>query len=412
MNLVKNNKNIILNMLNQNFSKNELLKVIKKGDKRKYNLWDNSLDKELKLNEYSNKINSNNFKITNIVQQKRKGKPVFIIDPKKGGTDYLALKKADKNLRRIYQVKQADRYQIVNQIKIILDDKMPMHLLKLDIKDFYESIDPYQILNELKMDQLLSHKTYKIIESVFQNHLIKNSGLPRGLPISATLSEIFMKKIDLQIKKTDEIYYYSRFVDDIIIITFSNKNIIFDTIKKKLNSISLTLNNLKQKEIDLIEDINSENGIFNYLGYQFKLEKKKSEISIAPQKIDKIKKRIIKSFLDYFRNNNFKLLKNRIKFLTGNCAIQKNENGFLMTGLHYTYPLINNYKPLKELDTFTYSLLKINKSRISKKIKETLNNSEIDTLLKYSFLNGYKNIIKYSFTKTEILKITTCWKYE
>ncbi|HBV4973744.1 TPA: hypothetical protein MDZ92_005595 [Klebsiella pneumoniae] len=44
------------------------------------------------------------------------------------------------------------------------------------------------------------------------------SGLPRGISLSATLAELCLQEIDSFFLKEKDVFYYSRFVDDILII--------------------------------------------------------------------------------------------------------------------------------------------------------------------------------------------------
>lgn len=43
------------------------------------------------------------------------------------------------------------------------------------------------------------------------------NGLPRGLSISSVMSELYMKYFDLRIRRLEGVYYYARFVDDIVV---------------------------------------------------------------------------------------------------------------------------------------------------------------------------------------------------
>jgi hypothetical protein len=415
-------------MLNQNFAPNELAKVIKKGDGRRYSLWSDINNKEADLKKYSNAIMNSDYKIIHIAKQESKGKPVFVIDSKNGGLDYLAIRKADSNLRKIYQVKQNDRSRIVKQLLSILEDGSPMHLLKLDIKSFYESIDPDILIKKFKTDQLISKKTENILQSLFNHKKIKRiKGLPRGISVSATLSEIFMRKLDREIKKINGVYFYSRFVDDIVIVCFENKDELLESIIQYFKTKSLFLNDSKQDEISLSGGIDVIIGEFNYLGYRFEIRKKKNKktnmlfnkisVYIADSKIIKIKGRIVKIFLEYFTTKDFVLLKNRLKFLTGNCAIDKNRNGWLMVGNYYNYPLLTESSVLRNLDIFLYSLLRNKNGRVGRKIQQVFNDSQINTLLSYSFFKGYYGNgtgrpIIFNFSQSQLKKITKCWKYE
>ena len=82
----------------------------------------------------------------------------------------------------------------------------------------------------------MSNETKQLLEKIF-NKVQQPNGLPRGLNISATLAELYMKDFDHNIVTTDGVFYYSRFVDDIII--FSYKEITLDYLNKILKKILL-----------------------------------------------------------------------------------------------------------------------------------------------------------------------------
>ncbi|MFP3416485.1 hypothetical protein SB773_34170, partial [Bacillus sp. SIMBA_074] len=73
------------------------------------------------------------------------------------------------------------------------------------------------------------------------------------------------------------------------------------------------------------------------------------KISIADKKVKKIKTRITRSFLDFIKNKDFNLLDKRIKFLTGNYGIRKNNDGsVLKAGIFYNYTHLDNEEILIE----------------------------------------------------------------
>lgn len=93
-----------------------------------------------------------------------------------------------------------------------------MWVVRLDVRHFYESINREAILMKLVEDARLSYTTLDLLQTLFKNPIIASStGLPRGLGISAELSELYMKYFDLSIRRVGGVYYYARFVDDIIV---------------------------------------------------------------------------------------------------------------------------------------------------------------------------------------------------
>ena len=231
------------------------------------------------------------------------------------------------------------------------------------------------------------------------------TGLPFGLNLSSTMSELYMRDFDKNIRGIDGIYYFARYVDDIII--FSYKDIdIQKTIEK---------NGYLHSELDFNQDkcetllVNGgRNFSLNFLGYKFSsIGNSNLMISISDNKINKIKTRIIHSFLDFFKKNNFDLLEKRIRFLTSNYLIYKNEDRELKGGLAYNYNLINNYDVLKELDRFLLKTIFSKNGSFGK--KNSLTRTQKSKIKRYSFDFGFHKKVLYKFSRNEHSFIKRCW---
>jgi hypothetical protein len=185
-----------------------------------------------------------------------------------------------------------------------------------------------------------------LMKKVFTNPILTGkSGVPRGMNISATMSELYMRKFDRWVRSYDSVYYYARFVDDIIIFSNSLPDSLklISSLNSQLKDLAegLTINYNKTELFDgkTIENLDIENGKklikkhkLDYLGYAFKVENGRSKnrkliVSIAEKKVTKIKTRVVKAFLDFSKNKNFGLLEKRVHFLTGNYSIRKSEEG-------------------------------------------------------------------------------------
>ena len=119
----------------------------------------------------------------------------------------LLIRKLNDNIKRLYGVKQADRHSIIHQVQILLQEtSRPISILRFDIQKFYESIDKNLILEKIiENDSLLSYQSKYILKNLLleNSQFKRQNGLPFGLNISATLSEIYMKAFDKNIKKID-----------------------------------------------------------------------------------------------------------------------------------------------------------------------------------------------------------------
>lgn len=389
--------------MNHEFSRNNLKKFYRKKDEYLIAPLDDFLLTDLESNILNEEFQFKEFKIIN------KYLNLLDIDI----YDLLVLRKLNSNIKNVYNVKQSDRNSIIHQVSTLLtENSRDMYITRLDIKDFYQSIDINTILTKLlKNDILLSYHSKYLLRQLFQNHnqFIGKKGLYYGLNLSATLSELYMRDFDKKIKSLSGVYYYARYVDDIIIFSFKELDIKRLINDEKLLPKGLSLNS---KKYEYLKIIGSSNFKLDFLGYEFKctkIEKKINfSISISKNKIDKIKKRIILSFLDFYKNSDFDLLHNRIKFITGNYNIYKNDNRFLNGGLSYNYKLVNNEDVFKELDTFLLKTIFSKKGSLGKKNHLTISQKKI--LKKYSFLFSFNNSVFHKFSRSKHSMIKRCWK--
>ena len=173
-----------------------------------------------KLSEVSSNITlkSSTFDVVKAPLQKN-GKDVYFLD----GTPeaFFAEKQIQRNIKYTYKVKQNDRDLIIPQLKSCLNNNYPMHVIRTDIKSFYEKINPDILMDKLNKNAILSLSSRKIIAKLLRSYKnLSNSelGIPRGVGISAYLSELYLKEFDIKVRNLDDIVYYARYVDDIILV--------------------------------------------------------------------------------------------------------------------------------------------------------------------------------------------------
>jgi hypothetical protein len=332
--------------------------------------------------------------------------------------DKLVLRKLNDNIKKLYKDEQANRRIIVFQVKTLLEDECPFWVHRTDISGFYESIDRNRLINKIKSDSLLSYFSQGLITKIFSNPiLIKKSGLPRGLPISSTLSELYMRPFDKLIRGADNVFYYARFVDDIII--FCNRESKLKTLETAIDNYFVENGFAKNKTKTRTfsgERIFRDRPL-EYLGYKFvihklKKGKKKLDISIADAKIKKIKSRIIFSFLDFIKTGDAILLENRIKFLTGNYNVKSSfdDRHNLKAGIYYNYIYINTLIDLYKLNVFYQKSLKAKAKSFGSRLSRVLTPTIKAKLEKYSFKHGFDDKSFYKFNPTIMKKINNCWR--
>lgn len=335
--------------------------------------------------------------------------------------NFFISKKIQDNINKTYNVKQSSRYAILSELINLLEDNFPKYVIRTDIKSFYESIPQKKLLDKINNDYLLSIKTKKFIHQIFtsynnitgQTNPETAKGVPRGVGISAYLSELFMRSIDNKIRELDDLVYYGRYVDDIIVIFVpKSKNIHpmqLTDYKTKLTDLitneGLNLNVKKTNEYNLLDGIfdlrfedNQQHYVPNpiqYLGYDIgskirykingKVDSQNLSVRLSKNKIDKYFNKMKLSFQHFEnkkphnRKNAFKLLSARINYLSSNTKLRNNKDK-VFVGIHYSNPFLNSETSLEKLQT----RLKWHIDRAG------FTSDEKQIMLKYSFIDGFK----------------------
>jgi hypothetical protein len=356
--------------------------------------------------------------------------------------DELTLRRLTEIIKRAYKIKVSDRSNIVNQVKVLLSESTPKHILRLDISTFFESVDRATILDNLKNDRLISFVSLKLIQKFFASlDTINCQGVPRGMAISSVLSELYLVKMDAQIRKIEGVYFYARYVDDIIIFSSKDSDDIYTKILKVLPN-NLSLNAQKSKSYFVgcrcsksclhttglcpcslkckCKSLPDKTLNIEYIGYNFivsdvlganKTNQQSVNLDFAYKKVNRIKTRIILTFLSHIKNPNFDLLKKRLQFLSENQRLRGlNNKGKLKTGIYYNYPLLTKHATLMELDEFVRKIIHSTGSSFTSKVNLSLSSIEKEQLLKLSFLSGYKSRRVIKLSSGVVAAIRRCWK--
>ena len=311
---------------------------------------------------------------------------------------YFLMKQLQYNVYNTYKVKTANRQHIIAQLKNIIKEDLSKAVIVTDIESFYENIDTERLLQKINEDNLLSSISKIIITNLLKQYM-KISGTPRGIPrgigISSFLAEIYMKDFDSKIRQNEQIFYYARYVDDMVIITTEQMAAkIKELIKENLQDIDLTLNKNKTKICTTKS--------FDFLGYKFSMTNK--ILTLSEKRMTKYRNKISSAFEAYQkkyktnRNKASKLLVNRIKYLTGNTKLKNNKSSIL-TGSYFSNILLESDRDLRKLDFY-----------LTQQIKNISNNKLADKLSKYSFMEGFNLKKFYNFSLQELTEITKIWK--
>lgn len=363
--------------------------------------------------------------------------------------NYFVTKQLQRNIYKTFKVKQASRKVIIDQLRLSLDDGFPKIIVRTDITKFYESIPHKKILEKIEENSLLSFPSKKMIRRVLNQYWeiliadgIKSStdervGIPRGIGFSAYLSELYLRSFDNKIKSLPNVTYFSRYVDDIIIIIIPKhrkeiKSVLSykNEIKKiLLSTTSLKINTSKTQVIDLTtENKERKKSItysLTYLGYKFKMSyskktenngimsKDKLPVYMSEVKLQRFKTKIDLSFVDYDKlitkystekNPTERMLLKRIKFLTNNHQLFRRKSNVFI-GVYFSNEFLSMpYLDLIELDIHL-------KDRIST-LPATTNIKLLEKLNNLSFESGFKtkSIVRFNADSFKDGKMIQIWK--
>ena len=140
----------------------------------------------------------------------------------------------------------------VEEIFCYMQENPKYQFLKTDIKGFYENID-HSILLEILKTKIKDKRVISLIEKAIKTptfsssfpkrereNIINHKGIPQGLAISNILAEIYLSDMDEYMNKV--VPFYSRYVDDIMIILPRKANETRTVLRKILSKKNLLLN--------------------------------------------------------------------------------------------------------------------------------------------------------------------------
>lgn len=223
------------------------------------------------------------------------GRKITMFDKNRAGL-MLFDRFASQHLTRAFGIRAKGRDQcvrvLVNTFRISGTAKSARQgLLKMDIQDFYASVDHEILLRKIEKNagvpRFVKQHVRMVLAAYSRLHGV-HKGIPEGVPSSAVLAEIYLEKLDTVLRRDPGIALYLRYVDDIVIV--SDPEFLTDVDKQvcmTLKALGLSKNNLKSKL--LIHPTDSETSI-EYLGYKFIFEAESSKlkaIDLSDQKFSR-----------------------------------------------------------------------------------------------------------------------------
>ncbi|WP_380780512.1 antiviral reverse transcriptase Drt3a [Sphingomonas sp. R86520] len=381
---------------------------IAKNDLKKLKL-DRSAVIDAELRTVSSNAAKSSFRITLKKKVGPKGKPIYVSDD--SPESYFVIKQVQRNIKRIYAVKQSNRNEMAAQVARTLSTDFPFEVVRTDIRTFYESVDRKKLIRKIDDDQLLSTVSKNYIKQTLDAYGVLSGsakGIPRGIGLSAFLGELALRPVDNQIRSLPGVVLYCRYVDDILAVfarpvTGKEVGSYQDLVVKGVEKCGLTTNPDKTQSLVLGS---SKPAKFTYLGYRFAVDSKGCSIRPSATKFLKYKRRVQASFEQYDRDIHvsakkaYRNLVARVRFLTTNARLLNNKASATV-GIYYGNPLVNDLVTFRRLD-------KMLKKRVEGIRRKALRNR----LKLLTFTNGFVNRPYSNFTTQELSRITKAWRDE
>lgn len=382
--------------------------------------------KQSEIAEAYNKVVHGKYRVL-LREVEAKGKDAYAVDdmPSMLISKFVALE-----IRNQYQLRPANRDEVVEELRVLMDDAMPKILIRADIYHFYESILQQELLERIESDDYLTSTSVRYLRKFFYeyNKLTNNQehkGIPRGLSFSPALAEIYLREFDRKVKSINGVYFYKRYVDDIVLLANPNKINVDDcwnAILEIAAGLSLTLHDDDDKIVKAQLPTNDKEKLsFNYLGYQFKYDNGHTALLLTDDKVNRYCKTIDCIFHAYAKVANHRTTDehgkkhtdgliqfiHRIDALTGNGNLDSRRN-FVKTGLFYSNRLLTDLSQLDILDHYLADALN-DPERFAPPLnlfnygegngyKENVERIKNKILTQYSFKSGFRDRRMYRWS--------------
>jgi len=315
----------------------------------------------------------------NIHSYKEEGKEYFFID-QANQAQYFAMKCMQRNIMKVFKVEMVNRHSVMTSLKYLLNNNLPIYIIRTDVKSFFESIQQKRLFEMINRNSLLSRKTIETISRVFKayerlkdkNIVPYGKGLPRGIGISSPLSEVYMQDLDKTIKDRQEVVFYTRYVDDIFIILSDLGK--YKTIQEYYQGLvglfagyDLTLQEDGSDKCKLINLYKTTNGRtineeVTYLGYTLYITKdtrsaRNTVFGLSEKRKQRFKDRVdhvFERFAHVVRvstRHARRDLKDGLNLITGNIRLIKAKSG-VKVGFFYNNDLLDKESDFTELETY------------------------------------------------------------
>jgi len=310
------------------------------------------------------------------------GKQYFEVD-KADRVQHFAMKCLQRNLVKAFGVEMVNRHTVMANLKLMLNNNLPIYIIRTDIQHFFESISQERLVSLIERNSILSNKSKGLIKNIMAGYeeikdkrlVAAGKGVPRGIGISSALSEIYLDELDKMIKGRKEVIFYVRYVDDIFMIMSSmpygfTLASYYQDLENEFHKYGLDLQPVGNGKCQLLDYYKPVNGrphdeSLTYLGYCLYLKKdarnrRTTKFGMSDERKRRFKSRVDNVFdrfkleLKYDIRQAKRDLKDGLNLITGNIRLSKAKEG-VKVGFYYNNDLLDVEQDFTELENYLHS---------------------------------------------------------
>lgn len=326
-------------------------------------------------------------------------------------------KQASESLRSAAHFDTSSRNSVVRALKSALDKSYEHAVMKLDIEAFFESVPHSLLLDRLarcsNLDSVSIDLTKQLL-SEFEAATGAKTGLPRGVGMSSHLAELYMSDFDSTVKTHPGVLFYARYVDDVVIVTESERALsrVKESVLAALSDLGLKPSTTKTH--DLVADANGNypaGRTVEYLGYKFaRIDGKLSTGLTDKRKARRVHRleHTLQSWLDTAPNAVWPnhahngLLLDRLRYLAGNTKLLNSKSNVAIGLFFSNSALDQSAQELADLDAIIEAFRVQHASKMPERMRSRL--------AAISFVEMFKSRPFLRFSQKRVEQIVGLWE--
>lgn len=350
--------------------KNQIRNIIRQMDYSKSEIEIDLLADDIKKNITNQLYDFSSYEKDIFTQQ---GKKRVVYSYPNLSTEAVLCQYLKKQIDRNFHINYASRNRIMNvffNILPVIKDMNDFVIIRADFKSFFDSVLSMHVYDRYIKESIVLRRDKEILEQYMKEFKYCYA----GLCLSNGLTEIVCREFDSRIRahlSKYGMFFYERYVDDILLITnkYISKNqfcdIVQHTIQEVFGNSPVKLNMSPGKFSYITRRNLLELQKFNFLGYEFVIQQEtENKISfqygIAEKKRKKYRGIIERAFIQFKKDGNIELLRQRLKIYSSRVVIARTIGSSSYDWL--TKGVVANYNELQfhmsALEPHTKSFLK------------------------------------------------------